>query len=141
MGVLSLTGTLSHGEACGGSWSGGCGGSPGDTTYSLGFGACPKGAAAALGTGASKRTIASPSAFVALEGAGTTVLRGDFLYLHSNADIEVRLTVDDGAGAPVVLDPIPHVGLFLKEFPPSKYLRLVEVKGSAQVAYLVSGPS
>ena len=132
---VTLSGTLTHGEDCGG-----CG-SQADTTYGLGLGACgSKLAAVGLGTGPAKRTVSSPSAFVALEGAGTTVTRCDFLYLHSNADVTLRLTTDDGSGGSVVVE-LPHVGLLIKEFPASKFLKLVEVKGSAQVSYLVTGPS
>jgi len=141
MSAITLSGTLTLGEGCGGTFGGGCSGGAADTTYSLGLGSCPKLATAALGTGPSTRSINSSGAFVALEGAGTSVLRADFLYLHSNATVDIRLTVDDGSGGDVVLDPIPHRGLLIKEFPAEKYLKLVEVKGVAQIAYLVSGPS
>lgn len=132
---VTLDGTLTHGEgACG------CG-SQADTTYGLGLGPCGgKPAPVGLGTGPSKRTVSSPSAFVALEGAGTTVGRCDFLFLHSNADVLLRLTTDDGSGGSDVVV-LPHVGLLLKEFPAAKFLKLVEVKGAAQIAYLVTGPS
>ena len=135
MSGITLTGTLTLGDS-----SCGCGGIAADTTYVLGFGACAKTATVSLGTGSTKRAVNSPGSFVPLEGPGTTIRRCDFLFLNADSTIDLRLTLDDGSGGDVV-STIKHKGLLMKEFDPSYYLKLVEVKGVAQIAYLATGAS
>lgn len=141
MSSLTLTGTLSLGEGCGGTFGGGCSGSASDTTISLGFGACPKSAAKAFHVpSGAPRSVNSPGSFVTLEGVPTTVTHGEFLWLQSNAAIVLELTNDDGIGGSTV-QTADVQGLVLLEFPPAKFLKLLRVKGVASIAYLVTGPS
>lgn len=141
MSALSLAGTLSLGEGCGGVFGGGCCGSASDTVISLGFASCPKSAAKVIHvpTGA-PRSVNSPGSFTTLEGVPTTVTRGEFLWLQSNAAVVLELTNDDGSGGSTVQTADVH-GLVLMEFPPAKFLKLLRVKGVASIAYLVTGPS
>lgn len=141
MSGLTLTGTLSLGEGCGGVFGGGCSGSASDTTISLGFGACPKSAAKAFHVpSGAPRSVNSPGSFVTLEGVPTTVTHGEFLWLQSNAAVVLEITTDDGSGGSNT-EPIDVQGLVLLEFPPAKFLKLLRVKGVASIAYLVTGPS
>lgn len=141
MSALSLVGTLSLGEGCGGVFGGGCSGSASDTTVSLGFGACPKSAAKAFHVpSGAPRSVNSPGSFVTLEGVPTTVTHGEFLWLQSNAAVVLEITTDDGSGGSTV-QTVDVQGLVLLEFPPAKYLKLLRAKGVASIAYLVTGPS
>lgn len=136
MGSLNLTGTLSLGD-CGGISS--CGDAS-DTSIDLGFAGC---SSRSFGPSVhvKKRTVTSPSAFVTLGevGASATVTQGDFLFLRANAAVEVRLTTDDGAGGTTTTT--SKTDYLLLTFPAPNYLELLEVKGSAQIEYVVSGPS
>lgn len=93
-----------------------------------------------VASGVLKRNIASALSFVPLQGAGPTdaVTKATFLYLKSSAVIELRLTTDDGAGGDVVAI-IPPGGLFLLELDATKFLKLLEARGTASVEYFVSG--
>lgn len=140
MSSLTLTGTLSLGEGCGGVFGGGCSGSASDTNISLGFGACKSAAKAFHVPSGAPRSVNSPGSFVTLEGVPTTVTHGEFLWLQSNAAIVLELTNDDGIGGSTV-QTADVQGLVLLEFPPAKFLKLLRVKGVASIAYLVTGPS
>lgn len=107
-------------------------------TVPLAFLEIAKGYSVATGTLA--RTLNSPSAFVPLQGVGTTdaVTRGTFLYLKSNATIDLRITTDDGAGGSVVAV-VPVAGFFALELGATKYLKLLEAQGAATLEYFVSG--
>lgn len=135
--TVTLSGTVSLGDACGLS---GCGESS-DLTVGLGFGSCCTRQAARSG-GSQERVLNSPNAFVALPALGPSgdVTQGDFLMIRANAPVEVRLTTDDGLGGQTVIDPFV-TDLVLMTFGTSRLLELIEVKGSAVLAYLVSGPS
>ncbi len=91
-------------------------------------------------TGILQRRVSSPAAFIPLTGVGAndTVTRGTFLYLKSDSAIDLRVTHDNGAGVGVVVT-IPVQGLQVFEFQDSKYLRLLEVQGSALIEYFVCG--
>lgn len=105
----------------------------------LGFGA---GDAKAFGacTGVLTRQVASPSAFVQLEGVGSdrTVTEGNLLYFRCNANMSLRITTDDGSGGNVV-SVVPVSGLVVIEFDDAKFLKLLELQGTGPVEYLVSG--
>lgn len=86
------------------------------------------------------RNVASPSAFVILDGVGSgeTVSQGTLFYFRTQNEIRLRLTFDDGSGGDVVSE-VPVDGLYIGEIPASKYLKLVEAQGSGVVEYFVSG--
>ncbi len=92
-----------------------------------------------VASGVLARALASGS-FVPLQGVGPadTVTRGTFLYLKSNSAIDLRITTDDGSGGDVVAV-LPPAGFFALELSASKYLKLLEAKGSATIEYFVSG--
>ncbi len=93
-----------------------------------------------VATGVLTRNLASPGAFVALQGVGPTdsVTKGTFLYLKSDALIDVRVTTDDGVGGSV-LAIIPPSGFVLLELDATKFLKLLEAKGTARLEYFVCG--
>lgn len=93
-------------------------------------------------TGVLTRTINSPSAFVPLDGVGpnATVTQGNFLYLKSDGQLDIRITHDDGSGGQTVVI-VPVHGVFIQEFPTTKSLELLEAQGSGKIEYLVTGPS
>jgi len=138
VGAIEISGTLTLGDACGVS---ACGDGAGDTTIALSLGSCCTRPAAASAWVPSQ-AVASPAAFVTLPNVGptATVKQGDFLYLKANAAIEVRITNDDGAGGQVVAL-LPPADFFMMTFSAARPLELLEVRGSATIAYLVSGPS
>lgn len=84
----------------------------------------------------------SPSAYVELQGIGGTtgVTHADTLYLFAYQPILIQLTTDDGSGGDVV-SVVPVDGLVVLEFQSTKFLKLLEAKGAAQVEYFASGPS
>lgn len=138
MGTIEISGTLTLGDACGVS---ACGSETGDTTIPLGFGSCCSRPAAASAWVPSQ-AVASPGSFVALPNVGptATVKQADFLYLRANAAVELRLTTDDGAGGQTVTT-LPPTDFLMMTFSATRPLELLEVRGSATIAYLVSGPS
>lgn len=94
-----------------------------------------------VATGILSRTLNSPSpAFAALQGVGSTdtVTRGQLLYFKSDSPVTLRITTDDGAGAPVV-ELVPVDGLLIRQFQDTKFLRLLEAQGSGRLEYFVSG--
>lgn len=138
MAAIELSGTLTLGDACGVST---CGSEAGDTAIPLAFGTCCSRPAAAS-PWVPAQAINSPGAFVALTTVGPTapVKQGDFLYLRANAAVEVRLTTDDGAGGQTVTT-LPPTDFLMMTFSATRPLELLEVRGTATIAYLVSGPS
>jgi hypothetical protein len=92
------------------------------------------------GTGVVRRTVNSPAAYLTLDGVGetATVTQGDFLYFKSDGLMLLRLTQDDGAGSTTV-QVVPVHGLVVLEFPSSRALELLEVQGTGQIEYLVTG--
>ena len=92
------------------------------------------------GTGVLTRNVASPGAFLALDGVGpaATVTQGTFLYFKSNTPVILQLTCDDGLGSTVVIEQ-PVQGMYMLEFPSSQPLELLKIKGSATIEYLVVG--
>ena len=82
------------------------------------------------------------SSYQALPGVGAApaVTHADTLYFFSNSPILLQLTTDDGAGGNV-LSVLPVDGLLILEFNASRFLKLVEVLGQAQIEYFASGPS
>lgn len=136
MSSVVISGSLTVSEDCG------CD-SVGDTSVEL-AGACGS-LPAPVHTGLSKRTVAvtSPSWLALGEvGATRTVTHGQFLFLKTNAPISIRCTVDDGAGGDrLFIVDVDSAAPFLLAFPPAKYLKLLEVQGSATIQFLVSGQS
>ena len=92
------------------------------------------------GTGVLTRNVASPGAFLALDGVGpaAAVTQGTFLYFKCNTPVILQLTCDDGLGSTVVIEQ-PVQGLYMLEFPSSQPLELLKIKGSATIEYLVVG--
>lgn len=95
-----------------------------------------------VATGIVTRQLASPGAFAALQGVGATdtVKNGDFLYMKSNAQIDVRMTIDNGAGGSDLRIVTVH-GLVILEFSTARPLKLLEAQGTAVLEYFVSGQS
>jgi hypothetical protein len=93
-------------------------------------------------TGTIQRPVNSPSSFITLSGIGTgdTVTHADTLYFFAYSQVTLRLTTDDGAGGDVVAV-LPCDGLYVMEFPSAKFLKLLEIEGSANVEYFASGSS
>lgn len=88
--------------------------------------------------------VSSPSAFVTLPGVGASspnVTRGDFLYLRTSVSsgMKVRITTLDPEGGADIVSIIPFTGGLLMEFPAAGAYKLVELKGSGTVDYVVSG--
>lgn len=92
-----------------------------------------------VATGVLQMNLASPSAFVALAGVPSTVSQVDTLYIRTSDNVDVRITTDDGVGGNVVTT-IPCIGLLVLEFQTLKFCKLVEVKGTATLEYVASGP-
>ena len=90
-------------------------------------------------TGVLSRSIASPGAYVALNGVGPTgdVTNADFLYLRSSTTLKLRLTQVDGLG--ILVSEQFFSGLKIIEAPSSNCITLVEVKGTATIEYLAQG--
>ena len=134
MGQITLSGALLGGPPAGGE-------SFPSSTFSapLALRSNPKGYNAATGV-LQRQVTTAVGVYSALSGVGATdtVTKGNTLYLRSNASLLVRLTTDDGIGGSVVAV-LPVSGLCILEFDDSKYLKLIEVSGSALIEYLVSG--
>jgi hypothetical protein len=84
------------------------------------------------------KSVNSAAAFVPLDGVGVgeTVTTGTFLYVRTNQEMTLRLTTQ---GAPDLVAEIPIWGTMIFQFPQSKYLKLLEVKGVGTLEYLVAG--
>lgn len=93
-----------------------------------------------VGTGVLPRRLNSSLAYVALDGVGpaATVTQGSFLYLRSDQPFLLRLTTDDGSGGSVVTV-LPVATLCLIEFDSTKFLKLLEGQGVANLEYFVCG--
>lgn len=136
MSSVTISGSISLSEDCG------CD-SASDLSVELASacGAIP----APVHTGLCKRTVAvtSPTWLALGEvGATRTVTHGQFLFLKTNAAISIRCTVDDGSGGDrLFIVDVDNAAPFTLAFPPAKYLKLLEVQGSATIQFLVSGQS
>jgi len=86
------------------------------------------------------RQLASPSAYVALDGvgAGEAVTQGNFLYLKTNAPIVIRMTTKVAVGPNLVAE-IPVYGLLILEVPDANYILLLEAQGAGTLEYFISG--
>jgi hypothetical protein len=84
------------------------------------------------------KSVNSPLAYVPLDGVGVgeTVSQGTFLYIRAQQEATLRLTTQ---GAPDLVAEVPIFGTMIFQFPQSKYLKLLEVKGTGVVEYLVAG--
>lgn len=71
-------------------------------------------------------------------GTGKDVVSGNLLFIKADGEMSFRLTTDDGLGGNVV-SVVPVDGSLLVEFPSTKFLKLVEALGTANVEYIVSG--
>jgi hypothetical protein len=133
MGQINVTGALVAGPPASGEVFPGA-----SSNIPLSLASNPK--IAGVMTGCLTRLIASPGGFVTLSGVGATdtVTHGDTLYLKCDAELSVRLTQDDGLGGNVV-STLFLSGANLLEFSPTKFLKLLEVKGTATIEYFVSG--
>jgi hypothetical protein len=89
--------------------------------------------------GFARRAVSSPGAYVTLTGVGAadTVTQGTLLYLRTREAVLVRLTTYDPGGD--VASVLPVKGTVIIEFDDVKYLKLLEVKGTATVEWLVTG--
>lgn len=109
-------------------------------TMSLGFkgGCCAK--PYNVATGGNPRNVQSPGVYLTLTDIGPTgvVTRADTLILWTRALMLFRLTTDDGLGGSVV-SVVPVDGLFIVEFPSTRFLKLLEVQGSGIINYFASG--
>lgn len=132
MGTVSISGSLTGGPGS----SGGFPASTFNTPISLATGS----KLFQHATGVLTRIISSPAAFVALSavGAANDVPKADTLYLRADADVDLRITQDDGAGGSTVLT-LPVRGLFVMETPTNKMITLLEVQGSGKLEYFASG--
>jgi len=92
-------------------------------------------------TGMMSRNVASPAAYVTLDGIGASagVTHADFLYLRCNSTLRLRITAVDGLGT--LLSEQDVNGLFIIEKPSGSTITLLEAKGTATVEYLASGQS
>ena len=92
-------------------------------------------------TGILQRSV-STGVYLQLAGVSSSasdpVTKGDTLYLLTNGPVSFRLTTDDGSGGNVVAV-VPVDGFAMWEFPGNKFLKLLEVLGSASIEYFVSG--
>ncbi len=94
-----------------------------------------------VATGILPRRLASALSFAPLQGVGPTdtVRKGAFLYFKSDQAIDLRITTDDGLGGDV-LTVLPAVRLIVgMQFDPTKFLKLLEGKGLAQLEYFICG--
>lgn len=136
MGALALEGSLLAGPP-------GCGGTfpTASLAEQLALYTSPKPYQAA--TGVLSRTVNSPAAFVPLNALGVAgdVTQCDFLYLKSDGPLILRMVQDDGSGSGTITYDMPIQGLVLLEFPSAQPLLGISVKGTARIAYLLSGPA
>lgn len=137
MGQVSLTGTLTAGPGA----VTGAGQFPSaQATAQLGLRVEPSPFSAA--TGILQFSLDSAGAFVQLGGVDETigpVKKCTLLYLRAPSAIQIRITRDDGLGGDLVTTE-DHQGLFVKEWPDDKFVKLVEAKGVSLIEYFASGP-
>lgn len=116
----------------------------GATSIPLALSPSPK--SLTVDSGVVKRNVASPAAFVALSGVGASdaVTQGSFLYVRTNAPMQLRMTFNNPAGgvttAVVPVGSSIGGGLLVLEFDPTRYLTLLEAEGIGTIEYLVGGP-
>ena len=130
---LSFTGTLVCGP-----------GTSTDGTFPAGstavpFSTNPDPKPASASTGDQVVNVNNPS-FAALPGigAGGVVTQGTFLFIRTLGTMQVRTTTYDLGGNVQAVEVIN--GVKAVEFDPGAYLVLLEVRGSGQIEYFVSGP-
>lgn len=135
MGQINLSGALIGGPPSGGETF------PAATfSVPLRLRSDPKGYNAATGV-LQQQVSTAPGVYVTLTGIGTgsTVTKANTFYLKSSGPVLLRLTTDDGLGGSVVAV-LPVDGLAGPiEFDATKFLKLAEVSGSAQLEYFASG--
>lgn len=93
-----------------------------------------------VATGVLSRKLNSALSFVALDGVGpaSSVTQGSFLYLRSDQPFQLRVTTDDGSGgSDVAVHPVAT--LMLIEYDSTKFLKLLEAKGVANLEWFVCG--
>lgn len=94
---------------------------------------------APVSTGLQVRSLASPSAYVALDvGTNQAVTKANFLYVRTEAPFLLRVTYDDGAGGSIV-SVVPVDGLFVHEAPGDKFIKLLEAQGTGVIETFASG--
>jgi len=88
------------------------------------------------------KVLSSPSSFQTLSGLGSTddVTNCDTLYLKCDANILVQLTVTNPAGGTFV-STVSLYGTLIQEFATNAYLVGIALQGTANVEYIISGPS
>lgn len=138
MGSSSLTGSLIGGPPN----SGGSSFPEAQFIAQLGLTPSPKVWSAASGVLQRQVSQAAPG-FLALSGVGPTdtVQRGDTLYFRSNGPVVLRLSYVDPTNplGPPLQAVVPVQGLLLQEFSTPSPLVGLEVQGSAQIEYLITG--
>jgi hypothetical protein len=97
-----------------------------------------------VSTGVQSANVSSPSAFTTLQGLGPTgapVKKGIFLYVKVNSSMLLQLTFDDGAGGDIVsIVPLAaNNPPLILPIDTTKFLKLLEAKGSGQIVYFVCG--
>lgn len=102
----------------------------------------PKPFSAASGV-LTRRVAQVAPGFLELTGVGPddSVVRGDTLYLRSDAQVLLRLSQTDplNPSGPALVRELYVSGLCVLEFPPASPLVLLEVQGSATLEYLITG--
>ncbi len=135
MGQVELSGSLTFGPS-----AGGAGVFPSSSdTMSLETTPSPKQFGAATGT--LQRLVSSPGGYSTLSGIGAsdTVQQCGFLYFRCNSPVKLRLTFVDPDGGSDIVSIVPVQGTIVFEPPTNGYLKLLEIKGSAQIEYSACG--
>lgn len=94
-----------------------------------------------VGTGVLTQRVNAPfPGFAPLTPVGPfgVVSKGDTLYMKCISPMIVRITRQDPLG-PDVTYLVPLDGMFFQEFPSNMLLTLLEVQGSGDIEYFVSG--
>lgn len=135
MGQVSLNGSLTAGPQTAGS-------DFPSSTVAIALQLLTEPKSSGVASGVISRQVASPSpAWLTLQGVGEddTVTKGDTLYVRCSSALLLRLTTDDGSGGDVLAGPVPVQGTLLLEFQPSTFLKKLEVQGTGQIEYFISG--
>lgn len=137
MGQVVLAGTFTGGPA-----QVGVGFPTAIFTANLATTPSPKPFSAATGVLTRRVSQVAPG-FVVLSGVGPTdtVVRGDTLYLRSDAQLLLRVSQQDPLNplGPALVREIYQSGLYVVEFPASSPLVLLEAQGSATIEYAITG--
>lgn len=90
-------------------------------------------------TGLMVRQLSDASAFVTLDGTGSTgaVTNAELLVLRASSPVILRITQGTD---PVQLLSVNGSGALVLPFDPAKPLTLLEAKGVAKLEYFVAGP-